>query len=97
MKKIKKGDTVKVISGKHKGSIAPVEWVLDEMVVVTGVNVVKRAVKGKGYVEKTKPIHISNVMYYDTESQQVSRVAITTTADGKRKRMIVKTKRVLDK
>lgn len=47
MKKIKKGDTVKVISGKHKGTIAPVATVAEDMIVVTGVNVVKRAVKGK--------------------------------------------------
>ena len=97
MKKIKKGDTVKVISWKHKGTVALIEKVLDETVVVAWVNVVKRAVKGKWYVEKTKPIHQSNVMYYDTETQQASKVSITMTADGKRKRMIVKTKRVLDK
>jgi ribosomal protein L24 len=28
----------------------------------------KRATKGKGFVEKTHPIHISNVAYYDTET-----------------------------
>ena len=47
MKKIKKGDTVRVISGKYKGTIAMIEQVLDDMVIVAGVNVVKRAVKGK--------------------------------------------------
>ena len=53
-----------------------IEKVLDDKVVVQGVNVVKRAQKGKGYIEKTLPIHISNVMYYDTEQQAVSKIKI---------------------
>ncbi len=74
-----------------------IEQVLDDMVIVAGVNVVKRAVKGKWYVEKKKPVPLSTVMYYDTETSQASKISITTTTDGKRKRMIVKTKRVLEK
>ncbi len=96
MKKIKKWDTVKVISGKHKKSIGVVSKVLDESLIVEGVNIVKRAVKGKGYVEKTKPVHISNVMYFDTTTEQASKIKIIE-ENGKRKRQISKTGRVLEK
>ena len=65
--------------------------------VVQGVNVVKRAKKGQGYVEKTLPIHASNVMYYDTEKKVVSRIKIVEDKNGKRKRQVVKTGRILEK
>lgn len=97
MKKIKKWDTVQVISGKHKKSVGVIEKVLDDAVVVQGVNVVKRAKKGQGYVEKTLPIHASNVMYYDTEKKVVSRIKIVEDKNGKRKRQVVKTGRILEK
>lgn len=97
MKKIKTWDTVQVISGKHKKSIGTIEKVLEDKVVVQGVNVVKRAQKGKGYVEKTLPIHISNVMYYDTDKKVVSKIKIIEDKDGKRKRQVAKTGRILEK
>ena len=85
-----------MISTKHKKATGIVLKVLEDAVIVEGVNVLKRAQKGKGYVEKTHPIHISNVMYYDTETQQASKISIVE-VDGKRKRKIVKTNRILDK
>ncbi len=97
MKKIKKWDTVKIISGKNKKTTGVIEKVLEDSVIVQGVNIVKRALKGKGYVEKTKPIHISNVMYFDTESEQASKIRIIEDQNGKKKRQIVKTGRVLQK
>lgn len=97
MKKIKTWDTVKVISGKHKKSIGVIDKVLDDAVIVQGVNVVKRAQKWKGYIEKTLPIHISNVMYYDTEKKITSKIKIIEDKDGKRKRQIAKTGRILAK
>ncbi len=97
MKKIKKWDTVQVIAGKYKTKTWVVEASLPDAVVVAGVNVMKRATKWKGFVEKTHPIHISNVAYYDTETQQASKIRIVTTAEGKKKRQIVKTWRTLAK
>lgn len=95
MKKIKKWDTVRVIAGKHKGKTGIVEHSLDNAVVVQGVNIVKRATKGKGFVEKTHPIDISNVAYYDTETSQASKIRIIVDAKGKKKRQISKTSRIL--
>ncbi len=66
---VKKGDKVTVIAGAHKGSTGSVVKVFlkDDLVVVEGVNKVKRhqrARKGsaKGQIiEKTMPLHASNV------------------------------------
>ena len=97
MKKIKKWDTVKIISGKNKKMTWIVEKMLEDMVLVQWINIVKRATKWKWYVEKTKPIHVSNVMYFDTETQQASKIKIVEDADWKRKRQISKTGRILKK
>jgi len=67
--KIKKGDTVKVITGDDKGKIGVVIKVLpkEAKVIVEGVNKVKKAVKPTeenpkgGWIEVERPIHISNV------------------------------------
>ncbi len=76
MKKIQKGDAVVVTAGKFKGTQSTVVVVAGEKVVVKGVNTVKKAVKGKGFVEKDAPIHISNVMLFDTKGKKASPVAI---------------------
>lgn len=88
---------VKVIAGKHKSKTGLVERALEDAVVVQGVNVMKRATKWKWFVEKTHPIHVSNVAYFDTETNQASKIRIVTDAEGKRKRQITKTWRILVK
>ena len=69
--KIKKGDTVKVITGKDKdkeGKVIAVDSKKNK-VTVEGVNVVKKhekpsvANQNGGIVEKEAPIDLSNVMY----------------------------------
>jgi len=67
--KVKKGDTVKVLSGKDKGKTGEVLRALprENKIVVDGVNVAKRHLKktGRGQsgriVERPMPIHASNV------------------------------------
>lgn len=69
MAAIKKGDSVKVLSGKAKGDTGAVLKVLkaDNKVIVEGVNIVKKHQKPSqenqtgGIVELEAPIHISNV------------------------------------
>lgn len=97
MKKIKKGDTVKVIAGKYKGTVWLVQESMDEAVIVAGVNVMKRATKWKGFVEKIHPIHVSNVAYFDTETQQSSKIRIVSTPEWKKVRQVSKTGRNLTK
>ena len=67
--KIKQGDTVKVIAGKDKGKTGTILSTLKEtdQVVIEGVNVAKRHQKNKRarsqgqIIEKSMPIHVSNV------------------------------------
>lgn len=67
--KIKKGDTVKVIAGKDKGSEGKVLSVKDGKVVVEGINTVTKHTKPSqanpqgGIIKKEAAIDISNVMY----------------------------------
>lgn len=95
MKKIKKWDTVQVLSTKHKGKIWTIESVQGDYVLVQWVNVVKKWVKWEGFVEKTMPIHVSNVMYYDKDKQIRSRIKIVQDKSGKKQRQVSKTWEIL--
>lgn len=65
---VKKGDKVKVISGKNKGAVGVILRALprEGKVVVEGVAIAKRHRKGRSgevgrIVERPQPIHVSNV------------------------------------
>ena len=89
--KIIKGDTVKVITGRYKGTVANVINVLPkkDQVVVEGVNMMKKSLKPTqanpdgGIIEKEAPIHVSNVMAYDSKAKKASRVGYTVEKDEK--------------
>jgi len=91
MKKLRVGDPVQVIAGKHKGKISVITSLSDDLVVVKWVNEVKKAMKGKGFIKKTLPIHISNVMYYLESEKKPTKVKITEDAKGKKVRQSKKT------
>lgn len=82
--KIKKGDKVQVITGHYKGTVGEVLKVLpaDDKVIVEGVNLAKKHLKPTqanpdgGIVEKEMPIHVSNVMAYDSKAKKASRVGV---------------------
>ena len=74
MKKIRKGDPVIVIAGKHKGSVSNISRVSGDFVYVKDVNVVKKAKKGEGFVKKTLPLHISNVAYYLADQKVATKI-----------------------
>ena len=99
--KIKKGDTVKVITGKYKdkeGKVISVDAAAHK-VVVEGVNKVKKNTKPNaanqqgGIVEKEAPIDISNVMY--SAKGVAVRVGFEI-RDGKKYRVNKKTGEVID-
>ena len=89
--KIKKGDTVKVITGHYKGTIAEVTAVFpkEDKIIVEGVNLVKKHQKPSninpdgGIIEKEAPIHVSNVMIYDTKTNVPSRIGYKMVTDKK--------------
>jgi large subunit ribosomal protein L24 len=69
--KLKKGDTVRVITGKDKGKEGVIQRVLpaDNKVIVSGVNIAakhqrpRRANEQAGIIDKDMPMDASNVMY----------------------------------
>ena len=75
--KIRKGDTVRVITGSHKGAEGEVLRISkeDKKAVVEGVNLVKKHNKPNaqnpqgGITEKEAPIHISNLSLLTTEGK----------------------------
>jgi large subunit ribosomal protein L24 len=92
--KIKQGDTVKVIAGKDKGKTGTILTVLKakEQVVIEGVNVVKRHQKNKRarsqgqIVEKSMPIHVSNVSLL--EGEKTVRVGYRIEGEGDAKKKV---------
>jgi large subunit ribosomal protein L24 len=102
--RIKKGDTVQVISGKDKGKTGEVLRTLpyENRVVVQGVNLRTRHVKptqegetGRIVTEEAS-LHASNVMLYSTDKKLASRVEIVVEKDGTKKRRLKKTGEILD-
>ena len=103
MRKIKKNDDVIVIAGKDKGSRGNVLQVLDDRLLVSGVNKVKKhqkpnPVKGEsgGIVEKERSIHVSNVAIYNATSKKADRVGTKTLEDGRKVRIFRSNGEVID-
>ncbi|ALS59444.1 MULTISPECIES: 50S ribosomal protein L24 [Pandoraea] len=93
MNKIRKGDQVIVLTGKDKAKRGTVLAIDGDKLVVEGVNVAKKHVKPNpmkgtqgGVVDKTMPIHVSNVALVDANGKP-SRVGIKV-EDGKKVRFL---------
>ncbi len=95
MNKIRKGDQVVVLTGRDKGRRGTVTQRVDaDRIVVEGVNIVKKHVKPNpmkgttgGVVDKTMPIHQSNVAIYNPATGKADRVGIKLQDDGKKLRV----------
>ncbi|CAB4607500.1 unannotated protein [freshwater metagenome] len=95
--KLKKGDTVQIISGKEAGTQGEIIEVLpkDNKVIVEGRNIAKRHTKARSanqkadIVEKPMPIHASNVML--VVKGKPTRVGYKVNADGTKVRIAKKT------
>ncbi len=92
--KIKRGDTVVVISGKEKGKRGEVEQVIPakNRVVVGGVNVRTRHARPsqnnqEGLYTFAAPMHVSNVMLVDPDSGEPTRVGYRFTDSGEKVRV----------
>jgi large subunit ribosomal protein L24 len=93
MRKLRKGDNVVVIAGRDKGKRGDVTRVLEDRVLVAGVNQVKKhqrpnPMKGEqgGIVTKEMPIHVSNVAIWNPVSRKADRVGFRTLEDGRKVR-----------
>src|SRR5450830_63014 len=95
MNKIRKGDEVIVLTGRDKGKRGTVTLRSDDAhLVIDGINVVKKHAKPNpmkgttgGIVEKSMPIHQSNVAIFNAATGKGDRVGIKLLADGKRVRV----------
>ena len=101
--KIKKGDKVVVIAGKDKGKQGEVLRVIptENRAVVSGVNVAKRHTKQTasqegGILQKSMPIHISNIALRDPKDGKPTRIGYKTLADGKKVRVAKRSGEVID-
>jgi large subunit ribosomal protein L24 len=101
--KIRRGDTVVVISGKEKGKRGEVERVLPQegRVVVSGVNVRTRHARPtqnnqQGLYTFEAPIHVSNVMLVDPNSGEPTRVSYRLTESGEKIRVARKSGKDID-
>ena len=101
--KIKKGDTVIVLSGKDKGRTGDVIQAMpqDGKVVVDGINVAARhrkpsAARPQGGIDRSPaPMHISKVAVATADGKP-TRVRFETGKDGKKIRVAVKTGEKID-
>ena len=99
--KIKKGDTVKIIAGKDKGTEGKVLSVdaKNNKVVVEGANMITKHTKPSaanqngGIIQKEAPIDLSNVMY--VHKGQATRVGFKVEG-GKKVRFAKSTGEVID-
>ncbi|HET9643877.1 MAG TPA: 50S ribosomal protein L24 [Burkholderiaceae bacterium] len=95
MNKIRTGDQVIVLTGRDKGKRGEVVARIDEEhLLVEGVNVVKKHAKPNpmkgttgGVIEKTMPIHQSNVAMYNPATGKADRVGIKLLEGGRKVRI----------
>ena len=95
---IRRGDTVKVITGDSKGKTGKVLTILGEekKAIVEGLNIVSRHIKptaakpNGGIIKKEAPIHISNLAVVDPATGETTKIKRVLT-NGKLQRVSKKT------
>ncbi|BBI01390.1 50S ribosomal protein L24 [Buchnera aphidicola (Nipponaphis monzeni)] len=92
-RKIRKNDSVVVITGKYKGEIGIVQNVVSvDKIIVKNINVVKKHQKSipdknqpGGIITKELPIHVSNVKILNKKTNKPDRIKFNF-LDGKKVR-----------
>ena len=95
MNKIRKGDEVIVIAGRDKGKRGTITQRKDDSyLLIDGINMVKKHAKPNplkgitgGIIEKSMPIHQSNIAIFNAATGKADRVGIKLLADGKKVRV----------
>jgi len=102
--RIRKGDTVLVISGADKGRRGAVLQIFpkDDRAVVQGVRIAKRHTKATGMgqpggiIEKEATIHVSNLKLVDPISDKPTKVGFRVLDDGRKVRVAKATGQVIE-
>jgi len=103
MNKIKKNDTVYVLTGRDKGKTGKVFRVMPkkDRALVEGINYIKKHTRKTkqdqqgGIVQKESAIHISNVAIFCKGCSKPTRVGINVLADGTRSRFCKRCKEAI--
>jgi large subunit ribosomal protein L24 len=102
--RIRKGDTVVVISGRERGKSGKVLSIdlRAEKLIVEKLNIIKRhtkpsqKVKQGGILEREAPLAMSNVMFLCPVTQKPTRVGVRTLDDGRRVRFSKKSNETVE-
>ena len=93
--KIKKNDTVLIISGKDKGKKGKVRFAYpdEKMIMVEGVNMIKKHAKAKaqvkqaGIIEREAVIGVANVMLLCSKCNKPAKIGLRILQDGRKARV----------
>lgn len=103
MQKLKKGDSVVVLTGKDKGRTGQIMQMMpkDGKAIVQGVNMVKRHQKQSqsqeaGVISKEAAIQLSNIALADPKDGKATRVGIKIMDDGRKVRVAKRSGEVID-
>lgn len=105
MKRIKKGDTVEVVSGDYRGMKGSVHRVLPDknQIIISGVNIIKRHTRPTGRVrtqagiiEREAPLHVSTVALVCPHCNQRTKVNYRVQADGRKARFCKRCGEMID-
>ena len=102
--KIKRDDTVLIISGNDKGKRGRVLRVYPEQdrIIVEGVRMMKKHPKPTqrdpqgGIIEREAPLHVSNVMLVDPKNDEPTRVGRQRLDEGRRVRVAKRSGEMID-
>jgi len=102
--KFKKGDKVKVISGKNKGALSEILSFdpKKNTATVSKVNIAKKHKKPSkndpkgGIIEKEMPLHVSNIMHVNSKTKAAERVGFMFLKNGKKVRFLKKSGELID-
>jgi len=102
--KIRKNDTVLVITGKDKGKTGKVRFAYPkkEQVIIEGINFIKRHVRARGRVRQAgiiqleAPIYMSDVMLLCSRCNRPTRAGFRFLEDGRKVRFCRRCSEVID-
>ena len=100
---LKKEDTVVVTTGREKGKKGRVLQVVKERVLIEKINIIKKHLKPNqsnqqgGIIEKEAPVHISNVRLVCPKCDKPTRIGNLALGDGRKVRVCMKCKEVMDR
>ena len=104
MKKLKKGDSVIIISGKDKGKKGEILRIIEpDKLVISNANLAKKHVKPNpnkqetgGILEREMPMHISNIMILNPLTKKGDKIGFKKLEDGKKVRIYKSNQEVID-